>query len=408
MHIRERSGKDLKLQLRNENLLVISPNFRLFLRNQVISIRPFFSQVTVFVPQPYFPKILLNVPFFRSKFLFLESCDTSGVYGNAINVIFPKFFTLPIEVMRKRTPLIAAQNLISILKRSNVQFSLVHAHRLDFGFMGASLKDIYGKPLIITCHGSDVYDFPFRDDFRYAIAKYTLSRVDYAIAVCRSDAEKLLSLGLPSNKLSIIPNGFDESLFQPMAQQLAREKLKLPPNKKIVLSVGTLHEVKGHSYLIDAMCLLSKVRKDIVAVIVGSGPLEMKLREKIDKLGLKQRVLLVGWEPHNRIPLWMNASDIFVLPSLNEGFPAVIPEAMACGKPIIGTKVGGIPDVILDNNVGILASPGDPELLSESILEALDRRWEPETIQGYAQKYSSENIVKQILRVHQHVIGDLT
>lgn len=217
--------------------------------------------------------------------------------------------------------------LKKLLKKSIVEFCLVHAHRLDTGFTGAILKDEYYMPLIITCHGSDIYDFPFRDDFRYTIAIYTPSKVNHVITVRRSDAEKLLSLGLPSNKLSIIPNGFDDNLFQPIPEQSTREKLGLPLNKKILLSVGTLHEVKGYEYLIDAMYMISRVRNDIIAVIVGSGPLETKLREKIKKLSLKQRVILVGWEPHNKIPLWMNASDIFVLPSLNEGFPTVIPEA---------------------------------------------------------------------------------
>jgi glycosyltransferase involved in cell wall biosynthesis len=293
-----------------------------------------------------------------------------------------------------------------MLKKSTVGFSLVHAHRLDIGFTGAVLKDTYSKPLIVTCHGSDVYDFPFRDDFRYAVAKCVLSRADHVIAVCTSDAEKLLSLGLSSSKLSIIPNGFDDNLFQPIPEQSTREKLGLALNKKILLSVGILHEVKGYDYLIDAMYRISKIRNDVITVIVGSGPLEMKLRKKIEKLGLKQRVLLVGWEQHNKIPLWMNASDIFVLPSLNEGFPTVIPEVMACGKPVIGTRVGGIPDAISSDNVGILVKPRDPEALAQAILEALNQRWEHERIRGYAQKYSLKNVVKQILQVYQHVINE--
>lgn len=395
------------MKIGKKKLFVISPHFRLFIKDQVISVSRFFAKVTVLVPQPFFPKLLINVPFFNNKFPFLksaaESCNEVKLHNN-IDVICPKFFTLPIEAMRKRVPLLVARSSISILKKSTVEFSLVHAHRLDVGFTGAILKEMDYKPLIITCHGSDAYDFPFRDDFRYAVAKYTLSRVDRIIAVCRSDAEKLLSLGLPSSKLSIIPNGFDDNLFQPIPQQSAREKLGLPLNKKILLSVGTLHKVKGYDYLIDAIHMISKVRNDIITVILGSGPLEMKLREKIEKLDLKQRVLLVGWEPHNNIPLWMNASDIFVLPSLNEGFPTVIPEAMACGKPVIGTKVGGIPDAISDDSVGILVNPRDRETLAQGILEALNRRWDPEKIRGYAQEYSLKTIVKRILQVYQQVI----
>jgi len=290
-----------------------------------------------------------------------------------------------------------------MLKKSDVKFSIVHAHRLNFGFTGAVLKDMCSKPLVITCHGGDAYRFPFENDFSYAIAKYTLSRVDHVIAVCKSDAEKLLSLGLPHSKLSIIPNGFDDDLFKPIPKRLAREKLRLPMNKKIILSVGTLHQVKGHTYLIEAMHTLSKASNNIIAVIIGSGPLKMKLKEKIQKLGLKQRVLLVGWRPHNEIPIWMNASDIFILPSLNEGAPTVIPEAMACRKPVIGTKVGGIPDFISNDNVGIVVKPRDPELLAQAILEAIKRKWEHEKIMTHAQRYSLENIVKQIFQIYKSI-----
>ena len=410
MYVIEVSGKSLKLQFINKNLLVISANFRLFIKNQVALIGSLFTGVTVIVPQPYFPKPFLNISFFRNKLLFLddaiESRETSKVYSDIINVIRPKFFTLPIEAMRKRVPLLYTRSLVNEVRRSAIEFDLIHAHRLDVGFAGVALKNMCNKPLVITCHGSDAYEFPFKDDFRYAVTRCVLNSVDRIIAVCQSDAEKLLSIGLPHNKLSIIPNGFDENLFKPIPQRLARETLGLPLDKKIILSVGTLHEIKGHSYLVNAMHLLSKVRSDVIMIVVGSGPLEAKLKKKIKDLDLRQSALLVGWREYNVIPTWMNASDIFVLPSLNEGFPAVIPEAMACGKPVIGTRVGGIPDAISSDNVGILVNPRDPESLAQAILEALNRRWEPEKISDYAQKYSLKNVVKQILRVYQKILSD--
>jgi glycosyltransferase involved in cell wall biosynthesis len=99
----------------------------------------------------------------------------------------------------------------------------------------------------------------------------------------------------------------------------------------------------------------------------------------------------------------MNASDIFVLPSLNEGFPTVIPEVMACGKPVIGTRVGGIPDAILNDEVGFLVNPKDPEMLAQAIIEALNRRWDTEKILKNAEEYSLKKIIKKILQVYVHV-----
>ena len=395
------------MQAKSGNLLVISPNLKLFIKAQVISVGTFFASVTVMIPQPYFPKLLLNVPMFYNNFLFLknaiESCEQIKIRDN-IEVNCPKFFSLPIRTMRKYNPILIAQSVTHKLRKDDRGYGLVHAHRLDFGFAGAILKDMSDTSLVVTCHGSDAYDFPFRNSYCNAIAKYTLRKVDHIIAVCKSDAEKLLSLGARYNRLSIIPNGFDDTLFHHIPQQLARKELGLPFNKKILLSVGTLHEVKGHTYLIDAVHRLSREGNDLIAVIVGSGPLEKKLKKRVEKLGLAQKVLLVGWEPHEKIPLWMNACDVFVLPSLNEGFPAVIPEAMACGKPTIGTNVGGIPDVISNQNIGILTNPKDPESLAQAILESLDREWEYANMRIWAQEYSLKNIAKQILQVYQQAI----
>jgi len=391
----------------SKRLLVISPHFKLFIKDQIIAISNYFANVSVLVPHPYFPYPFLSVPLFEKRLLFLEnamdSCKTH--ISSNIDSFYPRFFTLPIEIMRKRAPLISAASSTKMLKKKSIKFDLVHIHRLDVGFTGAVIKENCGKPFVVTCHGSDVYDFPFKDEYRHSIAKYTLNKVDHVIAASKSEADKLLSLGLDSRKLSQIPNGFDDALFSPVLQKSARAELGLPLNKKILLSVATLDEVKGHIYLIRAMHTITKIRSDVIAVIIGSGPLEEKLRKEITKLGLTEKVLLIGREPHNRIPSWINASDIFLLPSLNEGFPTVIPEAMACGKPIIGTNVGGIPDAISDEDIGILVNAADPEALAQAILDSLSRKWPSERICESAQKYSLRTITEQILSIYQDVLG---
>jgi glycosyltransferase involved in cell wall biosynthesis len=389
----------------SKNLLIISPHFKLFLREQVTAIAQFFSKVTVMVPRPYFPNCFLNVAFFNDKLPFLKNALESHKQANSdqIDIICPKFMTLPIETMRNRIPIFGARSVIHALKKTNVKSDLVHAHRLDNGFAGAILKDLSGIPLVITSHGSDVYDFPFRNNFTYAIAQYTLSRADHAIAVCKSDADKLLSLGTSPEKVSIIPNGFDSNVFKPIPQSSARRELGLPMHKKILLSVGTLHEVKGHTYLIDAIKVLLERRRDFLTVIIGSGPLENMLKRKIEQLGLAQNIMMPGWIPHNRLSLWMNACDVFVLPSLNEGLPTVIPEVLACGKPVVATRVGGIPDLIISDKVGLLANPRDSESLASAISEALSRKWYMVDIQRYSRRYSLENISNRILQVYQYV-----
>jgi glycosyltransferase involved in cell wall biosynthesis len=282
----------------------------------------------------------------------------------------------------------------------------MHAHFLNNGFIGAKLKNLYNKPLIVTAHGTDVYDLPFRDNWYRTIARYVLTEADEVITVSKFNAEKLLSLGVSPNKLHVIPNGYDDRFFKPLSSCSIRQKMGLPLNKRVLLSVGNLVEVKGHTYLIDAMNIVLKKRNDVIAVIIGSGPLQEQLQKKVIQLGLNGKILFVGRKMHEEIPMWLNASDIFVLPSLGEGFPTVIPEALACGKPVIGTKVGGVPEALSNPDVGFLVNPRDSKSLADAILVALEKKWDSETILSYAKQYAWGNLVKRILSVYEQSMFD--
>lgn len=388
-----------------QKLLLIVPHFRVFLRDQATLIRPYFNNMTVLMPIPYFSSLALRLPHLKKYFEFLKlAVESRNELAQDYTIVSPKFFTLPIEALRKRNCYLATRSCIKALSKNAIDFSLIHAHFLEKGFVGASLKSLCGKPLVVTAHGGDVYDLPFRNSWYKILARYVLSEADQVITVSQFNAKKLLSLGVSSNKLHVIPNGYDEKLFNPVPLYEARKKLCLPFSKKVLLSVGGLVDMKGHTCLVDAMRIVLKKRNDVILVIVGSGPLKEKLHKKAKKLGLNGKILFVGRKKHDEIPMWINASDLFVLPSLSEGFPTVIPEAMACGKPVIGTCVGGVPEAITSDDVGVLVNPKDPEALAQVILEALDRKWVPRIILNYAKQYSWTNLTKQILSVYRKVL----
>ena len=353
---------------------------------------------------PYFPIIFFRIPYFKRKFSFLEVTAESNEHTHGCIEISPKFLTFPVNELRKRNCYLAAKSSKKALRQNTFNFDLIHAHFLHNGFIGAELKSLHNKPLIVTAHGSDVYDMPFRDDWHRNIARYVLTAADKVITVSKFNAERLLSLGLSSKKLHVIPNGYDSQLFRPFSTLYMRKKMGLPLNRKILLSVGNLFAVKGHTYLIDAMKIVLKKRSDITLIIVGSGPLEEKLKKRVLELGLLGNVLLVGRKMHDEIPMWLNASDILVLPSISEGFPTVIPEAMACGKPVIGTKVGGIPEAITNDDLGILVNPRDPAAIAAAIIDALERDWQHEYIIEHANFYSWSNLAKQLLTVYENAL----
>ena len=390
--------------LKSKDLLIVAPNTHDIINDQTMLISTYFNKTNILVSVPYFSKIASNLPYFKKDFGFLRVNLESNIKQINYNTIYSKFFTLPIEVLQKRNCILEAKNCIKTLARNPINFSLIHAHFLYTGFIGAELKNVYRKPFVVTAHGGDIYDLPFRDKWYNTIARYVLNEADQVITVSQFNAEKILSLGVSSKKIHVIPNGYDEKLFKPFSTIAARKKLRLPLNKKILLSIGNLVDAKGHTYLIDAMRMVLKKRNDVILVIVGSGPLKEPLQRKTRELGLEGKILFIGQKKHEEIPVWMNACDVFVLPSLCESFGVVIIEALACGKPVVATRIGGIPEIIIDKGFGILVEPACPLSLSEGLLDALERKRVHSKITLYAKKYSWASIVPNILKVYNDVL----
>jgi glycosyltransferase involved in cell wall biosynthesis len=396
---------DLTLELNSKQLLVVSPHFKVFVKDQVTVLRKHLGSIMVVVPIPFFFN-LDKLQFISNHFEFAirHNKIESGI-NDDFSPIFSNFLTLPIKPLRSRNYYLSAKSVIKKLSKTINQFDLIHTHFVDNGFSGAMIKEIYGKPFVVTAHGGDIYDYPFRDEYNRAIVRYMLNKADQIIAVSNYNAKIIKGLGSFEKKLEIIPNGFDDTIFKNISSTVCRSSLSIPLNRKIILSVGNLVNEKGHTCLIDAMHLLMKKRSDVVLFIIGSGPLSYQLKRRIEFFDLNERIFLVGKRPHNEIPLWMNASDLFVLPSKSEGFPTVINEAFACGKPVIGTKVGGIPEALPNSDIGFLVNPNNPTELSQCIISALEKKWRIDTITNYAKDFSWTNLCKRILKVYNQALS---
>ncbi|WP_157203640.1 glycosyltransferase [Methanoculleus bourgensis] len=204
--------------------------------------------------------------------------------------------------------------------------------------------------------------------------------------------------------VKVVPNGFRHDLFYPVRMETCRKALNLPINRKILLSVGNLVEVKGYAHLIDAISEVVQERMDVLCLIVGRGELKHRLEKKVSSLGLEQYVRLIGGKPHGEIPLWMNACDLFVLPSLRESFGIVQVEAMACGKPVVATKNGGSEEIVTPGKTGLLCDAADPRSLAESIVRALDMPWDADAIADEVRPYSWECIGREISWIYSSLI----
>lgn len=389
---------------KSQELLLIVPHFKVFIHDQATLIEPYFKKMLVLMPIPYFSSVALKLPYMKRYFRFLKLALESKSELTHDSLLASRFFSLPVESMRKRNYYLAAKSCINSLSRNKTDFGLIHAHFVENGFIGTAIKGLFGKPLVVTAHGGDVWHLPFKDKWSRDLTRYVLHETDQIITVSQSNRDKLLSLGVSTKKLHVIPNGYNGRLFRPLSSFKARKSLGLPLSKKILISVGNLVDAKGHAYLIDAMRIVLKKQKDAILVIVGSGSLKEGLQKKTKALGLDDKIFFAGPKRHEEIPEWINAGDIFVLPSLNEGFPTVIPEALACGKPVVATDVGGVREALRSRDVGLLVEPKNVNSLACGILEGLRKEWYSEAICAYAERYAWNRLIPNIISVYEKAL----
>ncbi|MBF0181419.1 MAG: glycosyltransferase family 4 protein [Magnetococcales bacterium] len=186
--------------------------------------------------------------------------------------------------------------------------------------------------------------------------------------------------GLHPNRVLSIPTGIDLERFSPGDRDTARERLNLPTDRPLIGIVATLRSWKGHLQLLEAFAALR--HPTAILAIVGDGPQQEVLARRATQLAIPQDQLLMPGRQED-IPNWLRAMDLFVLPSYaNEGVPQALMQAMACGLPVISTPVGGIPEMVLHDQTGLLTPPKDPESLRAALAGLLD---DPQRRQRLAQ-----------------------
>ncbi len=381
-----------------------------FVYSQVLELSKHFRNVHVISITPYIPKV------FRKKIIlerlgmknrwhqdiYSEHYAEDYVMGN-ISVHYVRYAIPPKSIFRALFQRRTVKKIKKLIDSKHIDFSIMHAHFLwPSGYIAASLKNYYRGPVVVTGHGSDVYVLPFKSSSWRRRIEHTLNGADAIITVGKKNMEIMVSkLGVPREKVHVIPNGYDSEIFRPLDKKSARKALNIPDDKKVILTVGNLLPVKGHKYLIEAINRVKSDRNDILCIIVGSGPLEEELKKQIHSLGLEGEIKMVGGRPYDEIPLWMNACDVFVLPSMRESFGVVQIEAMACGKPVVATINGGSEEIISDERVGLLVTAGDSEELAEGIENGLDTEWDGEYIRKFAEKYSWANVIGEIINTYK-------
>ncbi|NLU57283.1 MAG: glycosyltransferase family 4 protein [Methanosarcina thermophila] len=250
--------------------------------------------------------------------------------------------------------------------------ALIHAHfSYPDGYGMMKLAKRWNIPLVISALGTIERKVAYEGSYTSKQIIEAMSFADRILSVSEDLKLHIVNLGIDKNKVHVVPNGVDIGKFKPAGKAHARSILNLPRDKNIVLFVGALRKIKGVDYLIEAAH--SFVDKDTYLFMVGRDDgLKKNLEKRAHELKIANYIKFTGPVNHEDIPLWISASDILVLPSLSEGRPNVILEALACEVPVVATDVGGIPELMVDGETGYLVPPKSPDELSRKINKLLD------------------------------------
>jgi glycosyltransferase involved in cell wall biosynthesis len=233
-------------------------------------------------------------------------------------------------------------------------------------------------PAFVKVHGTDV-NVMARSWAVGRQIQWALRHAAGVIAVSRALADEVDALGARSAETLLLYNGVDRALFQPQERSAARRSLQLPAGRRSVLYVGNLKRDKGVVDLANAFAAIAPRHPDVDLEVLGTGAARAELVQLRRRYRLDARIQLRGARQHEEVAAWLAACDLLCLPSHAEGVPNVVLEALAAGRPVVATRVGGIPEVVAES-AGRLVAARDIEALSAALSDVLTRSWDPMTL----------------------------
>ena len=299
-----------------------------------------------------------------------------------VEVVFPPYWSIPsVWPLHAGAMYLSMRPWIRELRREFPFDVIIGAWAYPDAVAAALTAREYNVPLVTVVLGSDGNVFPDLFGLRPQM-RWGFQRAQRVLAVSRAIAERVIDVGAPRERVIVQHNGVDGERFRIRNRADARKSVGIEHERPLIGYVGNIRLIKGSDVLIEAMDHLVKQLRNTDADlwIVGYGELDVPLRARVTALGLDKRVHFAGRQPHDAIHTWMSAVDVFCLPSRNEGCPNVILEALASGKPVVASRVGGIPELITDGENGYLVPSEDPRALAGALAKALDRTWDPEAL----------------------------
>jgi teichuronic acid biosynthesis glycosyltransferase TuaC len=356
------------------------------------------SDTRVVAPVPFVPH-LIGMP---ERYARLRDVPRNEK-RHRLSVDHPRYFLIP-KISMAAAPLLlyaAARRRVAEILRAGYDFDLIDAHYFyPDGVAAVMLGRHFNRPVTISALGSDInliatYPLPRR------MIRWAARHAAGVITVSRALKDSLVALGVPGEKIRVLRNGVDLSAFRAGDRRLARERQGV--RGTMLLSVGHLVPLKGHDLAIQALKLLPDGNTQLA--ITGEGPEEGRLRALADRIGIAHRVRFLGSVPHEALPEIYLAADALLLLSSREGWANVLLEAMACGTPVVGTRVGGTPEVVATPDVGELVDERTPAAIAAAIARLLARNPDRQVIRSYAEDFSWDATTRGQIELFEEILA---
>jgi teichuronic acid biosynthesis glycosyltransferase TuaC len=342
----------------------IAPRHGIFVETRLAAIQRVASvEACVIAPVPWFPS---RHPRFGRYADYARVPPTETRLGN--RVFHPRYWTLPGVGMyiQPIAMAAAASRLARELCRTGFDFDVLDAHYFyPDGVAAALLARRMQKPLVVTARGSDI-NLLARHPWPRHMIKWAAREAAAIVTVSEALSARLIELGVDAARIAVVRNGVDTERFAPVDRHAARQRLGLPAGPLIV-SIGNLVPEKGHMLLVDALRELADVR----LVIVGDGPERARIEQRIATNRLGSRVTVLPAQQQQDLKWIYGAADVTVLASSREGLPNVLLESLACGTPVVATRVGGVREIVTDSVAGRMVNERSPAAVARVVHELL-------------------------------------
>lgn len=295
---------------------------------------------------------------------------------DGVTVFHPRKLTLPGARLGHRNADAFLLGVRGTIRRLHAEWPIdvIHAHMMvPDGWAAARIGAELGVPVVGTAHRADVLDIPAQGAASRMRVAEAVESLDAVVTVSRAIGDAAEAIARPRRPITVVPNGADAAVFMPRDAGEARRRLGLPEGVPMISYVGKLVPRKGVDTLVEAMGILARRPQGApFLVMAGIGEMRPGLEARARALGVDDSVRFLGKVPHDDVGWVMSAGDVFVLPSLSEGLPTVVCEAMACRLPVVATAVDGTPEIVDDPATGLLVPPRDPTALATALARVLD------------------------------------